>query len=53
MTREDLRTGLHQTMYTEDDQGIDKTTEVGQDMILIIKVAMGTKQEVIKGKKTK
>ena len=29
---------------------MDKTVEVGQDMILIIEVAMGIIQEVIKGK---
>ena len=36
--KEDLRTGLDQTTCREDDQGMDKTIEVGQDMILIIKV---------------
>ena len=38
MNREDLRTGLGQTACTEEDQGMDKITEVGQDMILIIGV---------------
>ena len=33
----------------EDDQDMDKTIEVGQDMILIIEVAMGIIQEEIKG----
>ena len=36
-------------MCTEDNQGMDKTTEVGQDMILITVIAMGIIQEVIKG----
>ena len=49
MIREDFRTGLDQTMHTEDDQGMDKTIEVGQDMILIIEVVMDIIQEVIKG----
>ena len=31
---------LDQTMHTEDDQGMDKTIEVGQDMILIIEVVV-------------
>ena len=47
--REDFRTGLGQTVHTEDDQGIDKTIEVGQDMILIIEVVTDIIQEVIKG----
>ena len=34
--REDFRTGLDQTMHTEEDQGMDKTTKVGQDMTLIL-----------------
>ena len=38
MTREDFKTGLDQTTCTEDDQGMAKITEVGQDMILIIEV---------------
>ena len=45
----DLKIGLDQTMHTEDDQDMDKIIEVGQDMILIIEVAMGIVQEVIKG----
>ena len=49
MIRENFRTGLDQTMHTEDNQGMDKTIEVGQDMILITKVVMGIIQEVIKG----
>ena len=40
MIREDFRTGLDRTMHIEYDQGMDKTTEVGQDMILIIEVVM-------------
>ena len=40
MIREDSRTGLDPTTHTEDDQGMDKTIEVGQDMILIIEVVM-------------
>ena len=40
--------GLDQTTHTEDDQGMDKTIEVGQDMILIIEVAIGIIQEVVR-----
>ena len=29
MNREDFRTGLDQTAHTEEDQGMDKITEVG------------------------
>ena len=36
-------------MHTEDDQGMDKTVQVGQGMILIIEVAMGIIKEVTKG----
>ena len=39
MIRENFKTGLDQIMHTEDDQGMEKTTEVGQDMIPIIEVA--------------
>ena len=49
MIREDFRTGLDQTTCTEDDQGMDKTIEVGQDMILIVEVVTDIIQEVIKG----
>ena len=42
MNREDFRTGLGKTTSTEEDQGMDKTTEVGQDMILIIGVVTDT-----------
>ena len=49
MIREDFKTGLDQTMHTEDDQDMDKTIEVGQGMILIIEIAMGIIQEVIMG----
>ena len=49
MVREDLKTGFDQTTCTEDDQGMDKTIEVGQDMILIIEVSTDIIQEVIKG----
>ena len=49
MIREDFKIDFDQTMHTEADQGMDKTIEVGQDMILIIEVAMGIIQEVIKG----
>ena len=38
MNREDSRTGLGQTTHTEEDQGINKIIEEGQDMILIIGV---------------
>ena len=33
----------------KDDQGMDKTIEVGQDIVLITEVVMGIIQEVIKG----
>ena len=36
VNREDFKTGLGQTIHTEEDQGMDKIIEVGQDMILII-----------------
>ena len=39
MIREDFKTGLDQTTCTDDNQGMDKTIDVGQDMILIIEVA--------------
>ena len=29
MIREDFRTGLGQAMHTEEDQGMDKITDVG------------------------
>ena len=38
--REDFRTGLDQTTCTEEDQGMDKIIEEGQDMILIIGAVM-------------
>ena len=46
---ENFRTGLDQTMYTEDDQSMDKIKEVGQDMILIIEVVTDKMNEAIKG----
>ena len=49
MTREDFKKGLCQMTHIEDDQGMDKTKEVGQDMIPIIEVAIVIIQEVIKG----
>ena len=49
MIREDFKIGLDQIMHTEDDQGMGKTIEVGQDMILIIGVAMGVIHEVVRG----
>ena len=49
MIREDFKIGLDQTTCTEDDQGMDKTIEVGQDMILTIEVATGIIQEVVRG----
>ena len=46
MNREHFRTGLSQitrgTIHIEEDQGMDKIIEVGQDMILIIGVVMET-----------
>ena len=47
-SREDIRTGLGQTMHTEEDQGMDKITEVDQDMIPIIGVVMEIIREVIR-----
>ena len=47
MNGEDFRTGLGQTTHTEEDQGMDKITEVGQDMILIIGVVTDIIWEVI------
>ena len=49
MIRENFRTGLGQIMHIEDDQGMDKTIEVCEDMITIIEVVMGIIQEVIRG----
>ena len=49
MIREDFKICLDQMTYTEDDHGMDKTLEVGQDMILIIEIATGIIQEVIRG----
>ena len=42
MNREDVKTGLGQTIHTEEDQGMDKIIEVGQDMIPIIGVVTET-----------
>ena len=33
--KEDFRRGLGQTTHTEEDQGMDKIIEVGQDIILL------------------
>ena len=38
ITNRDFRIGLGQTTCTEEDQGMDKITEVGQETILIIGV---------------
>ena len=38
--REDFRTGLGQTTHTEEDQAMDRITEVDQDTILIIGVVV-------------
>ena len=43
MIREGFKIGLDKTMHTEDDQGMDKTIEVGQDLILITEVVMDIK----------
>ena len=40
IVKEDFRTDLDQTTHTEDNQGMDKTIEVGQDMIPIIEEVM-------------
>ena len=42
MNREDFKTGLGQTLHTDEDQGMDQIIEVGQDMILIIGVITET-----------
>ena len=42
MNREDFRTDLGQTTNIEEDQGMDKIMEIGQDMILIIGVTTET-----------
>ena len=46
--REDFKIDSDQTMHTEDDEGMDRIIEVGQDMILIIEAVMGKIQEAIK-----
>ena len=48
MNREDFRTGLGETTNTEEDQGVDKITEVGQDTILTIGGVTDIMCEVIK-----
>ena len=50
MIREDFKLGSDQRTLTLDTQGMDKTIEVGEGMIVIIEVAMGIIQEVIKSK---
>ena len=47
-TIRDFKIGLDQATHTEEDQGMDETIGVGQDMILIIEVAMGLIQEVVR-----
>ena len=49
MIREDFQDRFRPNNNTEDDHGMDKTVEVGQDMILIIEIATGIIQEVIRG----
>ena len=49
MIKEGFKIGSDQTMHTEDDQGMDKIIDVGQDMILIIEVAIDIMQGVTKG----
>ena len=49
MIREDFKIGLDQTTHTEDGQGMDKTIEVGQYMILTIEVTTGIIEEVVRG----
>ena len=48
MIREDMKAGLGQTMHTEDIQNVIKMLGVGQDMILIEGVVMGTIQEGVR-----
>ena len=48
MTR-NFKIGIDQTMCIEGDQDMDKTIEVGQDMILIKEAAIGVLQEVVRG----
>ena len=43
-----MKAGLCQTMHTEDVQDTIKILRVGQDMILIEEVVMGTTQEVVR-----
>ena len=47
ITNRDFRAVLGQTAHTEEDQGMDKIIQVGQDMILIIEVLTETIWEVI------
>ena len=42
MNREDFKTGLGQTIYTEEEQGMDNIIVVGKDMILIIGIITET-----------
>ena len=42
MNREDFKTGLGQIIHIQEDQGMEKIIEVGQDTILIIGVIMVT-----------
>ena len=51
--REDFRTGLGQITHIEEDQGMDKIIEVGQDMFLVIEVITETIWEVSRGMKDK
>ena len=48
MIREDFKIASDQTTHTEDDHGMDKTIEVGQDMIPVIELATGIIQEVVR-----
>ena len=43
-----MKAGLGQTMYTEDVKDIIKILGVGQDMIPIEEVVMGTIQQVVR-----
>ena len=49
MIRVEFKTGLDQTMCTEDNQGMEKTIGGDQDMTLIIEVTKYIIQEVIEG----
>ena len=48
MNREDFKTGLGQTIHTEEDHSMDRIIEVGHDMILIRSFICNTKRASVK-----